>query len=223
MCWPTMWASRRPFELVKLIMAKVLPRRPARRPAADGPLLRPARVVEGGRADRGPGERARDRRPASDLPHLDAHGGRPGPGLEPRRVHHPGDRVRGRGRSVRAVLTFLGGDRRDPSVPRAPCPGAGRAGWLPASSTGSAPAGTCGAARSRRPRQSSTRRSGTTGNVSRRSSSELADGVQQVVNRFATWLDTDGPNERRHRGRRLRRPTAGSGQERAGERLEHLG
>ena len=135
----------------------------------------------------------------------------------------PGHRVRGRGRPLRALLPFLVGDRHYAPLPRAPRPASSSPGWPPVTSTASARAAICAVAKSRRRRPSSTRLSSTTGNVSPRSSSVPAGGVQQVVSRFATWLDVDSDDARRRR--RGLRALSGSAQarKRAGQGLEHLG
>ena len=117
--------------------------------------------------------------------------------------------------------TRVSGRRSARPIP-SPCAGSGSSspGWDPASSTGSARAATSAVARSHRRRPSSTRRSSTTGNVSRRSSSAPVVVCSRSLAALppgstatTAMPTTKGPNPER----------LGSGQERAGQSLEHLG
>ena len=181
------------FELVKLIMAKVF--RGA--PLAGLPMMALyLALLEWSRAAELTADRAsaaRDRRPAPDVPHLDAHGGRPCARAEPRRVHHPGHRVRGGGGSVRGYSRFweeIGATHPFPvrrvrelvewvasgEFDRQRSGGYLRRGQAPPPS-----AEFDAAFKYYKGRFS-------------KMVERVGGGVQQVVNRFATWLDTDGPN-----------------------------
>ena len=131
MCWPTMSACTTTFELVKHDherRAAAAPRSPACRcKALYYALLEWSRAAEL-TADRASALGTGD--PLLTCRTLMRMAGGPVPGLNLDAFITPGDRVRGGGRPVRALLAFLVGDRHDPSLPRAPRPGARRLGGL---------------------------------------------------------------------------------------------